>query len=175
MREDTVTTTVYKFDELSDAAKQTAINVLGGVNVTHDWWDSTYEDAAQIGLVIEEFDIDRGSYCRGKWTEDAEDVASLIMENHGACCETHKDAWEFQNAVSVQGSIFEAADDFDPESEQFIESEQYASLCEEFQRTIREDYRIMLQQEYEYQTSEEAIIGAIKVDGYEFRANGELY
>ena len=175
MREDTVITKVYPFDELSDEAKKTAITNMYNVNVDYEWWDSTYEDAVMIGLVIEGFNIDRDAFCRGKWTEDAEDTARLILENHGVPCETHKDAREFKNAVSVAGSVFEDADDFDPEYEEFTESDEYQELCEEFQQTICEDYRIILQKEYEYLTSEEQVIDAIKANEYEFTADGRLY
>lgn len=175
MRENTVTTKVYPFDELSDEAKQAAIEKLYDINVDHGWWDFTYEDAKTIGLKITEFDLDRGAFCRGEWTEDAEHVAELILEHHGDVCETHKDATEFKNAVSVAGSIFEDTDDYDPEYEEFVESAEYEELCEEFQRTICEDYRIILQKESEYLTSEEAIIETIEANEYEFTEDGKVY
>lgn len=175
MREDTVTTKVYEFDELSDEAKAVAVVNLASINIHDEWWESTYEDAATIGLKIEEFELDRGAYVRGKLTEDAEAAAALIQEHHGEACETHKDAMEFLNAVSVTGSIFEDQDDYDPDYEEFTESDQYAELCQKFKKTICEDYRIMLQREYEYRCSEEQIIEAIKANEYEFTAEGEVY
>lgn len=56
---------VYAFDELSDEAKDKAINKLYDINVGYEWWDSIYEDARNIGLEIESFDIDRGSFVKG--------------------------------------------------------------------------------------------------------------
>jgi len=44
----------------------------------------------------------------------------------------------------------------------------------EFLRSLCEDYRIMLQNEYEYLTSEEAIIETIIANEYEFTEEGEL-
>ena len=175
MREDVKITKVYRFDELTEEAKEKAIDQFYDINVGYEWWGGMYEDAKTIGLEITEFNIDRGSYCRGKWIENAEDVARLILENHGESCETYKDAWEFQNAVSVQGSIFEDRDDYDPEYEEFTDSDQYQELCEEFQRTICEDYRIILWKEYEYLTSKEAIIETIEINEYEFTEDGKLY
>jgi len=58
----TIETTVYKFDELSDEAKQQSIENLYDLNVDYEWWDCTYEDAENIGLKISEFDLDRASY-----------------------------------------------------------------------------------------------------------------
>jgi hypothetical protein len=150
---------VYQFEELTDEAKEKAVEELWGVNVVNRWWEFIYEDAATIGLKITGFDLDRGTFCRGTWTEDAEDTACLILENHGNDCETYKNATEFLDAVSIQG----------------VESDEYDELCEEFQRTICEDYRIMLQNVYAHLTSEEAIIETIAVDKYEFTEDGKLY
>ena len=41
-------TTVYLFDELSDEAKQTAIDGTRSLNVQDfEWWDSSYESFAE--------------------------------------------------------------------------------------------------------------------------------
>lgn len=175
MRIDTVKTKVYPFEELSDAGKEKAVELLWDLNAVGEWWESLYEDAEQIGLKITSFDIGRERYCEGDWTEDVEDVARLIIENHGKDCETYKTAWEFDTAIGVGGSVFEDSDDYDPEYEEYNESAEYNDLCSEFLRDICEDYRIMLQKEYEYLSSEEAIIETIKANEYEFTEDGKLY
>jgi hypothetical protein len=43
-----------------------------------------------------------------------------------------------------------------------------------FLRSLLEDYRIMLQKEYEYLTSEETIIETIEANEYEFTEKGEM-
>jgi hypothetical protein len=150
---------VYQFEELTDEAKEKAIEQLWGVNVVNRWWAFIYEDAAAIGLEITGFDLGRGAWCNGTWTEDAEDTARLILHLHGKVCETYKNATEFLDAVSIQG----------------VESDEYDELCEEFRRTICEDYRIMLHTEYAHLISAEAIIETIAADGYEFTEDGKLY
>jgi hypothetical protein len=40
----TRTINVYEFSELSDEAKEKAIEKLYDINVDYDWWDSNYED-----------------------------------------------------------------------------------------------------------------------------------
>ena len=65
--------------------------------------------------------------------------------------------------------------DYDPEYEEYNESDDYKELCEEFQRTICEDYLIILQMECEYLTSEEAVIETIEANEYEFTVDGDLY
>ena len=162
-------TKVYKFDELTDRAKEKAIEELYDINVDYEWWDSIYDDAEQIGLKINAFDIDRGSYVKGEFIESPEDVAELIVKNHGNKTETFKTANQFLNDVSIIRAKYKDAgeDNWDEQSD--IEE-----LEEEFLKSICEDYRIMLQKEYEYFTSEEAIIETIKMNDYEFTEDGKL-
>ena len=175
MRIDTVETKVYRFSELSDEAKEKAVERFADVDVTDEWWDSTFEDAAQIGLKITEFDGGQCGYCRGEWTEDAESVAGIIKENHGETCETFKNAENFLTELAEKQKAFEAADDYDPEYEEFEESDEYDEICAEFKRVIREDYLTILRREYEYRTSEAAIVETIEANEYEFTEAGEIY
>ena len=95
----------------------------------------------------------------GDLTENPRDVARLIMENHGPMCETYKDAVSF----------LEEVEPWDDESQAFEE----AAL--EFERAIKEDYRIILSNEYDYLTGDEAIIETIKANEYEFTADGKRF
>lgn len=150
-------TKVYPFDELSEDAKEKAIENLASINVDYDWWECTLEDAKNIGIKITELELDRGSYCRGT-VDDAIDTARAILKEHGNTCETWQTAKDFHDAVA--------------KSEE--DTEDYESLCEEFTYSILEDYRIILQKEYEYLMSEAAIIETIKINEYEFTENGQL-
>lgn len=51
-RTDTVTTTVYTFDELSDEAKEKARNWWREGGLDYDWWDSVYDDCDTIFKII---------------------------------------------------------------------------------------------------------------------------
>lgn len=175
MRIDIKRIKVYPFDELSNKAKEKALEELWLVNIDYKWWDSVYEDAKIIGLEITEFELDRGVYCRGKWTEDALDIAQLIFDYHGESCETYKDAKEFIITHNQIKLAFEAKSDYDPEYEEFEDSDECQELYEDFQQAICDDYQIILQKEYDYLISEEAIIETIKANEYEFTADGELY
>jgi hypothetical protein len=160
----TVRTKVYKFSELSDQAKEKAIEKFRNVNVDHEWWESTYEDAENIGLKIKEFDIDRGSYVNGEFMLSAHEVAVNIIRDHGDKCETYKTARTFLEAVN---------------SVEPTEGEEYENkmmeLEDEFLKSLCEDYRIILQDSYEYLTSKEAIIESIEANEYEFTKDGKLY
>lgn len=48
----TIETTVCKFDELSDRAKEKARDWYRQGALNYDWWDSVYEDAAQCGKIL---------------------------------------------------------------------------------------------------------------------------
>lgn len=173
----TIELKIYKFDELSEEAKQKAIERLYDVNVDYEWWEFTYDDAEEIGLKITGFDVGRGNYCNGEFIKSAHEVADLIIANHGEECETTKTAIEFMkerdalvckysDGKNIEVVAEENEYDFDCDCDE---------LEEEFLNSILEDYRVILRNEYEYQTSEEAIIETIRANDYDFYENGKMY
>lgn len=168
MRTKVKETVVYTFDELNDEQKEKVLNNLYDINVDHEWWDFTYDDALNIGLKIEAFDLDRRSYVEGKFTLSADEVAANIIRDHGEDCETYKTAEAYldeKNSITIP----------DDDSEEFPEWEdKMLEMDDEFLKSLCEDYRIILQHEYEYLTSREAIIETIKANEYEFDERGEI-
>lgn len=173
----TVRTKVYKFDELTAEAKNKAISQFSDINIDHDWYQFTYEDAAQIGLKITSFDIDRGNYCKGEFTDSAYKVANNIKENHGETCESYKTAiafiaeWDalvakYSNGIDTSKVAEDNEYEFDAQADD-IEREFLKSICE--------DYRIILSNEYNYLTSNEAIIETIRSNEYEFTKDGKQF
>jgi len=175
MRIDVKETKVYPFNELSDDAKQEALEKLYDINVDYEWWDCVYEDAANVGIKISGFDLDRGSYCKGDFTLDAEEVANKIIAEHGESCETYKAAIDFFDAVKVIKEKHESDVEYDPEYMEYNETGDYEEAVEEFKGFILEDYRIMLEKQYEYLTGEEAIVETIEANEYEFTEDGKVY
>lgn len=173
----TIEINIYKFSELSEEAKQKAIENHYDINVDYEWWDDIYYDAKNIGLNIKGFDIDRRSYCEGDFNYSANETANLIIKEHSETCETHKDAKQFlsdwdklvekysdginKNAVSEDNEY-----EFDHEADK---------LESEFLKIILEDYRVILQNEYEWRISQEQIIETIEANEYDFTENGEIY
>lgn len=173
----TVSTTVYKFSELSEQAKENALNNLCDINVKHDWWECTVEDANCVGIQIQSFDIDRGSFLSGVFTQDAEYTANKIKSEHGESTETYKTAIRFfsdWNELVVKYSDGVNTDVVAEDNEGEFD-EEAAELESEFLREICEDYLTILRNEYEYLTSEGAIIEAIEANGYEFTEYGDTY
>lgn len=167
-----IETKAYKFDELSDDAKQKAINSLNGINVDYNWWEYTYGDAEEIGLKITSFDLDRNRYAKGHFTLSAAEVMANIFANHGEDCETYKTAKEFEEDWQPLFNEY-----MDENSERHEDSETESDLNDlesDFLKSLLEDYSIMLQNEYEYLQSDEAVIEAIVANEYEFTEKGEL-
>jgi len=164
---------VYKYSELSEAGKAKALENLSDLNTDIEWWESTYEDAEQIGLKIIEFDIDRASYVKAEFIEDACHCAHKIKDNHGEICETYKTAVNF--LAERDKIVNEANKDDNGDFEDEYELDQDLNYCEaEFLKSIQEDYRINLQKDFEYRTSDEAIIETIEANEYDFTEEGKL-
>lgn len=168
-------TKVFPFSELSDGAKEKAVEKLYDINVDYEWWESTFDDAETVKLKLTEFDIDRGSYCQGEFIEYAKDTADAIIENHGENCETRQTAEEFivDSAKLYMEYPVKLDDDGDDENETDRTREQ-GDVNAEFLQSILEDYRIILQKEYEYLTSEKVIIETIEANEYEFTDDGKI-
>lgn len=161
MRQETITYKIYKFEELRDEAQEKAIEKLYDINIHDDWYYFTYEDAKNIGMIIEAFDIDRGSFLDAKWLFDAQKVAENILSDHGEGCETYEIAKQYLANWDILTE--------DEKEEQEEEQEK------EFFQQLREEYLAMLRREFEYMTSEEAIKESIICNEYEFTSEGELY
>ncbi len=173
----TIELKLYSFDELSDEAKEKAIERCSDFNIDYDWYQFTYDDAEEIGLKITGFDIDLGSYCHGHFLQSAIETADLIIKSHGEDCETFKTAknylqerdnlvFKYSDGKNIEIVTEDNEYDFDSECDE---------LDDEFLNSLCEDYRIILSNEYDYQTSREAIIETIHANDYEFTEDGKIY
>jgi len=169
-------TKVYNFVELSDEAKETAVQNMADINISYEWWESIYEDATRAKLTLTSFDLDRNRHCEGEFIEDAGSTAFAITQQHGEKCETHQTAEnyindrtklveKYSNGVTLNKVLEDNEYDFDNDCDE---------LDAEFLKSILEDYSIILQKESEYLMSEEAIIETIEANEYEFTEDGQL-
>lgn len=167
-----IQTTVYTFDELSDKAKEKARDWYREGALDYDWWDSVYEDAANIGLKISEFDIDRASYVKASFMASAEETAHKIEEEHGENCETFKDA---KNYLKERDALINTApkDENGEFADEYELDNKLDELDQEFLKTLCEDYRIMLTKEYEYLMSDESVDENIGANEYTFTETGK--
>ena len=168
----TIEIKVYLFSELSEDAKEKAIEGLSDINVHYDWWNFTYEDAERIGLKITSFDLDRNRHATGELNTAAAEVCANIFKEHGETCETFKTATKFMEAWQP---IFNEYMNEESEKYESQESElAMQDLEEDFLKSILDDYSIILQKESEYLQSKEAIIETIEANNYEFDEDGKL-
>lgn len=150
----TIETTVYKYAELNDKAKEKALESLCDINTDYEWWDSIYDDAETIGLKITGFGLDRERSCEGNLMVSAEECAKLILANHGTC-DTYALAKRF---------LDDLVDD----------EEVLTDMGADFKRDLLEEYASILRGEYEHLTSREAIEESITANDYEFTTDGKL-
>lgn len=167
-----ITTTVYTYAELpTEVAKQRARNWWDKGN--HDWYESVYEDAAQAGIKIKQFDL----YCKKISLElinGDTTTAEYIFENHGKDCETYKAAQKWDAAIDALPDLPEEG------SERYNEMER--ELCEgrdvidaQFTEDLGKAYLKMLADELEHSQSEEAIAEALNANEYTFTADGRRF
>lgn len=169
----TKTINIYSFNELSEEAKQKAIEEFYDINVCFNWWESTYEDAKNIGIKINSFDLERNRHAKGDFLYSACEVAANILKEHGENCETYKTAETF---IEEWQPIFN--DYMNEESEYFESRESEGKLQDiesDFLESLLEDYAMILEKDFQYLMSKEAIIETIEANEYEFYEDGTLY
>ena len=182
MRQETTTTNIYTFEELSDQDKQKALDKLHNLGVDYDWWEYTYEDANMVGLKITSFDLDHNELTLG-YLLSAEDTAQAILQDHGTMCETYKTVIAHQEdiknlhhatAIEIDKSEWWMDDEFVDDQIMVLEEDE-EQAGDELLKALGEDYLVMLRKEYEYLTSEEAILESIEANKYEFTEEGDIY
>lgn len=155
---------VYQFEELSDKAKQRAMDWYREASYGDEWWESIYEDAENVGIKIKGFDCDRGNYIKGDFIRSAEYTANEIIKDHGTVCDTYKIAAKFLEKRKALDEKY---------NEDGGGHEEYNDLDSEFKRAILEEYLSMLRKEVEDYYSDERVTENILANEYEFDENGK--
>ena len=111
-----------------------------------------------------------------RFEDSPEDVANLILKNHGKTCETYKTAKNFLKERDELVSKYSDGINKDKVSEdnEYEFDNELDELEEEFKKSLSEDYRIILSNEYDYLTSEESIKETIYANEYTFTSEGKL-
>jgi hypothetical protein len=198
----TVEIEIYQFNELSPKSKIKALEKFSDINVDHGWYESVYDwfigRAAEAG-----FSVDRiyfsGFYSQGdgamfEYSDPGDDKLlrefidtldlspmrkSWLLSQvycrysgthsghyyHSGCC-SHSITFESNFTWSAAENFSDWIDSFHSDFEEFIESK-YRDLCDELYDSLQIDY--------EYLTSEEAIIETIEANNYEFFRDGSIY
>ena len=169
----TIETKVYQFSELTNEAKEAAIDQCRYYQHEYEWWEFIYEDAENIGLKITSFGLDRNRHAKGEFLLSACEVAANIVKGHGDGCGTLETAINFLEEWQPLFTEY-----MDESSEHYENSEREYELMEletEFLESLLEEYSIILENEAEWLTSDESVQEFIEANGYEFYDNGNVY
>lgn len=161
-----VTIECRQFNEWDADTQSTILDKHSDINVSHNWWENIYYDAEIIGVKLNGFDLDRNKHCSGEFIHKAWEVAKNIISEHGECCDTYKIAKEFIRLYEITENQTDIDDDEIVEQLEYFESE--------FLNDILHEYSNILQREYEYLYSDEAIIETFVVNQYEFDNEGNI-
>lgn len=159
----TETINIYKFGELEEKAQTAALSEFRFINTSHDWWRPIYDDAKQIELEIEGFNLEHKNAIGGGFTGSAYESIKLILEHHGKDCDTYKIAESYKKRID---EMDESAEDYERTYEQTVQT---------FEFEIRNEYWRLLREEYIHLMSNESVKETIEANDYEFTADGRQW
>lgn len=156
---ETITLNIYKISELSGKAQTYVLDKYREVMTDYQWWDFIYEDAQRLGLEISAFDIYYKTISI-EYTDDAEDTANKILSEWGQGTDMYLLASTFLQEYTKLVTADEQDDD------------DIKHIQDEFLRELGEEFLSILDKEYEWRTSDEAITEYLEDNQYMFTANG---
>lgn len=186
-----------KFDKLSDETKQKAIEKNRDINVYYEWYEPIYEDVKRVGEILG-IEIDK-IYFSGFWSQgDGACFEGVYSYNKGA----HKmikeyapkdetlhhlanQLWDLQSenfyklsaTIKHKGMYYHKyctdIDVYNENDSMYYADNETAEFVRERLRDFMEWIYNMLEQEYEYITSDEAVAESLKANEYEFNEKGE--
>lgn len=175
--------TVYSFAELSDDAKERALNAFRDINVESDWYEYAYDTIRAagklLGLEIDDISFDVYSYCIFDASyEYVRGAAKAVCKEFSwvdDLCKVAKDLQDLQkrhfyslSCAVTEGrttnrySCFRFGEDY--------ECDDLGDILDDFAHWAR----ILLRDGYDYLTSDEAVKETIEANGYEFTEGGKL-
>lgn len=163
-----ITVTAYTFDELNDKAKDKAREWMRRcVGEDYAWADSITDDAANVGLKITGWNLDRGASCELSFEDSEYLTAKKIVENHGDTCDTYQAAQTFLSAKRFAQTAYDA-DDISSEAADDLE----VAAIDTFKKALQAAYLDMLRKQWEYALSDESIDEGIQANEYLFTEAG---
>jgi hypothetical protein len=189
------TKTLYRFDELSESAKEKARDWFRQDDLNYDWWDYVHDDAATIGALLG-IRIDR-IYFSGFWSQGdgacfeggyqyrkgsiaaIKAYAPQDTELHGLAIrlqQLQRKAFYGLSASCEQRGFYNHSGcmrvsvEHDKRDATDSEEDDLTQMLRDFADWIYS----RLESEYEYLTSDEAVDENIRINEYEFDEDGEI-
>ncbi len=157
----TKTINLYTFQELPKDVQTRVLTQNRTINVDYDGWcEHIDEDANNVGLEIDNFDI-WSRHLDLEFTKTPLEVAELIIKNHGTARGTYLLAQEYIKNYKLL-----------PQDEDDTPQEDAITL--QFENDLRHEYVTMLKTEYHYLTTDEAVIEELEANEYYFNEKGQI-
>lgn len=193
---------IFSFDELSDSAKEKARDWYRQGNLDHEWWDSVYDDFAQIcGILGVELSTTKNGLAvyfsgfshqgQGSCFDAQYRYAKGAAKKIRAYAPQDKELWRIADALQdAQKLVFYSySASIESHSRSMlnrVEVEKidspYADLNDSAVSTITEALNDLnhwlfnaLSREYDYLMSDESVDDLIVANGYEFTEDGQFY
>ncbi len=167
---------LYEFNELSEAAKEKAIEHFRDFNVDYEWWSNSYDGMAECGVVIHEFDTYRSTI--KSEIDDKYETAQTIISDWGETSSLHVLSKQFlldREALVKKYGEGNSIDGYVVKDDFFNEyDDDLNDLESKYHHDINQEMLKMLREEYEYLTSDEAVIESIEINNYEFTEDGKI-
>lgn len=174
---------IYSFDELSEEAKEKAIEKLYDINVDYEWYDMTVSEdfsskLAEIGLSGSKvyFDLDRGSYLY------YDDLSIIDSKKFLQACKFDLRKNPYKQIIDEDGLELDKQHYGGGQAKNFIDvyytigiSNKDIEIMQELLDSTMEEFLSQLRKEYEYLTDREAIEDTIQANEYQFLENGSLF
>jgi hypothetical protein len=160
---ETIEVTLYKFDELSDKAKEFVIQ--DNIHILTDfgsyWYEPLIQELKDVGISAGSFDLNRREI-EVDFYEDLNDVCANVVKNFKGS-EIAEMCANYLTSVEAQLAFDETDDDMLEDMEMvFI----YDLKCELLN---------MFQREYDYLTDADVIADYLLTNEYDFDINGKIY
>ena len=181
---------VYKFNELSEEAKEKAIQ-KGGEYILdyewdYEWWDCSFEgfneELQEVGMTCKtfNFDFDRGRYIEMINPEitDYKKFLTSVLGTKRILAEELIGGFIKNIEISIEknGEIVIEDNDYDMDNGKPIPTYDELNLeLTEYVQNRLDEFLNRLQKEYEYMYSEEYISELLIDNEYEFTENGERW
>lgn len=188
---------LHNYDELTPAAQECARDHYRSQGLDHEWWEATYDTVRTAGRLIG-FDIadiyfsgfssqGDGACCIGRYEYKVGSVAAIKKEFptleglHGIALDLsqaqRKSFYKLYAEVTHTSRYYH---EYSPDIN--VMGERQSCPSAEAQELIKESLRqfmrwayCLLEDEYNYLTSDDEIAEALRASGYEFTAAGEVH
>jgi len=162
----TIEIKVYKFDELDKQTREKVIENYRFINVEDTfWYDWIKEDFIRLGLEIQEFDLGRRNYIK-IYIDNLEETSKSILQ-------------EFGDSVAIKQTAKNYIDEYNKIQANFKEDEdierELEILDEEYEKEYSEDILSYIRLNYDWETTDEAIIETLRANDYDFTTEGKIY